>query len=370
MSMFDTDVFICGGGPAGLAAAIAVRQQGFEVVVADCFRPPIDKACGEGMMPDSVAALAKLGVTLPDAETGVFNGIRFVEDSGSVEARFPQGVGRGVRRILLHEILRSRAEDLGVRFRWETQVLGVSDGVVQAGKEEIRSRWVVGADGINSRIRMWAGLGAGKSLSRRIGMRQHYKIRPWGEFMEIHWSDVGQAYVTPVGADEICVVVVAKNRFSSVGEALYLFPELASRLAGVETGSAERGALTTGHVYDRVTKGRTALVGDASGSVDAIVGDGLALSFMQAEALGYALKQGDLRLYEEAHRRIRRVPTFMSQSMLLLDRFGGIRRRSMAAFQREPRLFERMLSVHVGETPLTVWGRGGALSLGLQLLTQ
>jgi flavin-dependent dehydrogenase len=368
--MFDTDVFVCGGGPAGLAAAIAVRQQGFEVVVADCFRPPIDKACGEGMMPDSLAALAKLGVTLPVAETGVFKGIRFVEDGKSVEAYFPQGVGRGVRRILLHELLRRRAEELGVGFRWETQVLGVRDGVVQAGMEEIRSRWVVGADGINSLIRAWSGLGAGKRLSRRIGMRQHYRIRPWGEFMEIHWSDAGQAYVTPVSGDEICVVVVAKRRFGSVGDVLYLFPELASRLAGVETGSAERGALTTGHVYERVADGRTALVGDASGSVDAIVGDGLALSFLQADALGYALKQGDLRLYEEAHRRIRRVPTFMSQSMLLLDRFGSVRRRLLGAFHRQPRLFERLLSVHVGATPLTFWGREGAVSLGLKLLTQ
>jgi len=57
-----TEVFVVGGGPAGLAAAIAARQRGFEVVVADSAQPPIDKACGEGLMPDGVAALARLGV--------------------------------------------------------------------------------------------------------------------------------------------------------------------------------------------------------------------------------------------------------------------------------------------------------------------
>lgn len=258
--MYDTDVFICGGGPAGLAAAIAARQQGFEVIVADCFKPPIDKACGEGMMPDSLAALANLGITLEGVETGVFRGIRFIENGKSVEAPFPQGVGLGIRRTLLHDLLHRRALALGVQFRWATQVLSVDKGLVQAGSEQIRSRWVVGADGIHSRIRKWSGLLAGRRLSRRIGMRQHYKVCPWGDSMEIHWSSVGQAYVTPVGKDEICVVVVTKNRLSSVDAVLYLFPELADRLRGVEHGSSERGALTTGHVYDRVTNGQTALV--------------------------------------------------------------------------------------------------------------
>jgi menaquinone-9 beta-reductase len=61
----STDVFVIGGGPAGLAAAIAVRQQGFRVVVADGAKPPIDKACGEALMPEAIAALEGLGVTLP-----------------------------------------------------------------------------------------------------------------------------------------------------------------------------------------------------------------------------------------------------------------------------------------------------------------
>lgn len=371
--MYETDVFICGGGPAGLAAAIAARQQGLAALVADCFKPPIDKACGEGMMPDSLAALARLGISLEGAETGVFRGIRFVEEDKSVEALFPQGIGHGIRRILLHNLLHQRAAALGVQFRWATQVLHVDQGVdqtvVETNSEQIRYRWIVGADGLNSRIRQWSGLQAGKRLSRRIGLRQHYRTRPWGDFMEVHWSSAGQAYVTPVSKGEICVVVVARNRFASVDAALHLFPELAAQLSGTEHGSSERGALTTGHIYDRVTSGHTALIGDASGSVDAIAGDGLALAFLQAEALGHALKQGDLSLYEDAHRQIRQIPTFMSRTMLLMDRFEPLRRKSLSTFHRNPWLFERVLSVHTGATPLTMWGRSGLLNLGLQLLT-
>jgi len=59
----ETDVFVIGGGPAGLAAAIAARRAGFDVVVADRSQPPIDKACGEGLMPDGLSALQRLGVS-------------------------------------------------------------------------------------------------------------------------------------------------------------------------------------------------------------------------------------------------------------------------------------------------------------------
>ncbi|RZU40260.1 NAD(P)/FAD-dependent oxidoreductase [Edaphobacter modestus] len=368
--MLKTDVFVCGGGPAGLAAAIAARRQGLDVMVADCFKPRIDKACGEGLMPDGLAALAALGVTPTEEETGTFHGIRFVEDGRSVEARFPEGVGRGIRRTVLHDLLHQNAMELGVKFRWSTQVLNVRDGVVRAGSEEIRTNWLVGADGIRSRVREWSGLGGGRRLSRRIGLRQHFKIRPWGEFMEIYWCNGGQAYMTPTGKDEVCVVVVASHRVRSVREALASFPELASRLKGAEPVSTERGALTEGHLYDRVTAGHTALIGDASGSVDAISGQGLALSFLQAEALGIALKSGDLRFYEAAHRRIRRVPLFMSRTMLLMDRFGPLRRWTQGAFEKNPRIFEQMLSVHVGATPLTTLGIGGILSVGIQTLMQ
>ena len=70
--MFNsTDVFIVGGGPAGLAAAIAARQRGLRVVVADGGHAPIDKACGEGLMPDALAELERLGIQLPFAASGL-----------------------------------------------------------------------------------------------------------------------------------------------------------------------------------------------------------------------------------------------------------------------------------------------------------
>ena len=83
----DTDLFVVGGGPAGLAAALAARKRGFQVVVADRARPPIDKACGEGLMPDGVAALREIGVELTAADGVPFRGIRFLD--GDLPGRGP-----------------------------------------------------------------------------------------------------------------------------------------------------------------------------------------------------------------------------------------------------------------------------------------
>src|SRR4051794_19331605 len=95
----QSDIFIVGGGPAGLATAILARQKGLSVTVADHALPVIDKACGEGLLPDTVAAAQLLGLTFGREDTVPFRGIRFmgVDENVSVEADFPGGRGLGMR---------------------------------------------------------------------------------------------------------------------------------------------------------------------------------------------------------------------------------------------------------------------------------
>ncbi|HEX3095459.1 MAG TPA: FAD-dependent monooxygenase [Candidatus Angelobacter sp.] len=366
--IFDTDVFVVGGGPAGLAAAIAARQNGLRVMVADRAQPPIDKACGEGLMPDSLEALGCLGVSLQGYETGSFHGIRFVGPECSAAATFPQGRGLGIRRVLLHDGFVQHAQDCGVEMLWGARVAAIRDQGVLVNGRKISCRWLVGADGQNSQVRDWAGLGAGSGSTQRIGLRQHFQIQPWSDYVEIYWGSHGQAYVTPVGRNEVCVALISRRKFKSFDESLSEFPVLAARLQGAPSTTRPRGAMSISRKLKQVCRGNVALIGEASGSVDAITGEGLAMAFRQALALGPALAAGDLSAYAAAHSQINSLPEFMSRSMLLMDRSRWLRSRSLRAFARQPGIFGRMLAIHVGELQLRNFGVAGVLNLGWQLL--
>jgi len=364
-----TDVFVVGGGPAGLVAAIAARRKGFTVTLADGAEPPIDKPCGEGLMPETQAALLELGITLSDNEGHEFRGIQFIQSGKRIAADFPEGKGLGLRRPFLHAMLVAKAERCGVRLLWKTPVAAITSKGVQLKSGLVPTRWIVGADGGGSRVRRWSGLEATAQRRQRFAMRRHYRVRPWSDYVEIHWGQSAQAYVTPIEKEEVCIVVLAeRSEDAEFTKVLQELPELRQRLCGAELASRERGAITAMHRLKRVISGNVALVGDASVGVDAITGEGLRLAFRQSLALAEAMERNDLPGYERAHRKLARRPMRMGKLMLLLGRNEGLRQRSFAALVSHPRLFEDLLTMHVGRaTNAQMLGTG--LQLGWQFLS-
>jgi menaquinone-9 beta-reductase len=348
------DVFVAGGGPAGLATAIAARRRGLSVSLADGAIPPIDKSCGEGLMPEGVQALHDLGVSIPPAQCYPFRGIRFVSGATKAEAEFPRGSAYGIRRTHLHRALLEHASACGVHMRWQTVVTGLDpEGVIVAG-ELVRARWVVGADGTGSRVRRWAKLD-GQMLSTphhrslRFGFRRRYRLAPWSDFMELHWGHRCQVYVTPISHQEICVAMISSHPNLRVDDALQEFPELCARLENAELTSSERGGITLTRKLRHVYRGRTALAGDASGGVDAITGEGLCLALRQAALLGDCLAAGNLARYQERHRALLRRPALIARMMLFLAQHSYLRQRTMQAFRSNPGAFAGILAMHVGE---------------------
>jgi flavin-dependent dehydrogenase len=346
--MLDTDILIVGGGPAGLIAAIAARRKGFRAIVADPTRPPNDKACGEGLMPAALVVAERLGIELPASAGFPLRGIRFVGPAGRVEADFPEGRGLAIRRTALHLLLANQAAQKGVELLWGGAASGFDGDAVAIGGRRIRSRWIVGADGGRSSVRRWAGLDKFRCEETRFGFRQHYAIEPWTPHVEIRWGDGCQFYITPVSPQEVGVALLSRDSHLRVQDALPRFPELQRRLAPAKATSRERGACSSARRLRRVTMGRVALIGDASGSVDAITGDGIALAFHQAEALAAAFEADNLNLYEAAHRRISLRPSYMGKLLLTLDSCPRLRARALRALSSRPALFADLLALHTG----------------------
>jgi len=338
----DVDMLVVGGGPAGLATAIRASQLGLSVVVLDPQSPPIDKACGEGLMPVGLRALEQLGVERPaGAEIA---GIRYRDGEApgvSAEARFPDGRALGVRRVELHRALWQRAEAMGIEWRRErVEHLELRSDGVRAGGQV--GRWLVGADGLHSRVRRELGVGRTDSDSRRFGIRRHFRMRPWTNHVEVWWGDRREAYVTPVGAEMVGVAFLYGGgaRFA---ELLAGFPELNRRIDGVEPATPVQGAGSFRHRTRVKRVGRCLLVGDAAGYVDAITGEGVSIGMRTGMLAAESVAAGKPERYEAAYWREVGSYFAATSALLRMTRRRELHRPLIRFLGANPTIFQRAL---------------------------
>ena len=334
------DLLIAGAGPAGLATALYAERAGLKATVVDPRAlggepvRPIDKACGEGLMPGAVRDLADLGVDPPGHP---LRGIGYLAAGHRAEASFKAGPGRGVRRTDLQSTLYQAVRRVGVPVvpLTVTSVSQDENSVTAAG---ITARYLVAADGLHSPISRTLGLDRPIRGDRhRWGLRRHFAVEPWTDFVEVHWSERSEAYLTPIGPALVGVAVLSSDR-GSFDEQLAAFPDLASRLTGSEAGSV-RGAGPLRRRTIRRAAGRVLLVGDAAGYVDALTGEGIAVSLACARSVVDCVMQGDPAGYERCWRRDTRRYRSITSALLWASHRSPLRRAIVPAAQRLPRVF-------------------------------
>ncbi len=316
-------------------------------------------------MPAGVLALERLGVRarLDPERLSPFVGIRYLqEDGATAEARFAHGTGLGVRRTALVSALEQTARESGAEI-WSSTVVDVQSVRVEtdvvklhAGSQEIEASVLVAADGLASPLRKHLGIDSPlpELGRRRFGLRRHYLRAAPSEFVEVHWSDGIEAYLTPVGPGRVGVAMLFETHDGSAHERpnfeamLERFPKVRERIEGATLDSELRGAGPLSRRVPHVIRGRAVLLGDSAGYVDAITGEGLTLAFASAQVLGELLPEATKRpevlcRYASAHRALFRRYALTAGSLLWLSRHPELRRRVVRLLSHFPGLFSGAL---------------------------
>lgn len=355
------DVAIAGGGPAGLALAIHAAKRGLSTLVLERRAAPLDKACGEGVMPAGVSELEALGVLplISPTDRSPFRGIRYVEEDGAAaEGRLPGGGGLGIRRTALTFALACRARSEGAVLREHAAVVSHRRTeramAVQTEAGPVEAQILVAADGLASPLRHAEGLDRPLPRTRRFGLRQHFRRAPWTDFVEVHLARGAEAYVTPVGPQRVGVAFLWED--GRIAQPIprnvcQRFPLLAERLTGAELESDARAAGPLAQSARTPVADRFVLLGDAAGYVDAITGEGVSLALLSAAALAAvlpdALARGatgnSLAAYARSFHRLFRRYAWTTRSVLAVARHLALRRQVIRFLGAHPKAFDRIL---------------------------
>jgi flavin-dependent dehydrogenase len=367
------DVVVVGAGPAGFAAGIVFARNSLQTLVIEKKGLPVDKACGEGVLPPGIPLLDGLGVSkyLSPGDHWRIAGIEYRSPGGFVaRGEFQSGVAWGVSRLALSEAFRSRAREINnLEIIAGSQVKTISRCagriLIESGEDIFSTRLLVGADGIHSMVRRWAGLDGPPPSIERWGIRQHFSIAPWSDFVEVHWKKGVEAYITPCGKDCVGITfLIDRGSFSAYPNGKQLFASLVDSFPSVKSKVARAKPLdpplAAGPLQRRVKStiaDGVLLIGDAAGYLDAITGDGISLALAQAAALEETVipilrKVGNqedgisapaLSKYAAVHKAIVARHSRKTNLVLLLVRFPSLVDPVIAALERYPRLFRRLI---------------------------
>lgn len=380
MTLDKQEVCIIGGGPTGLMAGILLSRRGILTTIVEKNEWPIDKVCGEGIMPLGVGLLRKYDLLkfIDPMWSRKFVGIKYIDKSGeSAEGYFKEEDGLVVRRIALSGGLYEAAKRESLltllpnhellSFQETPDKILVTTRELQTQETVLIGEfdYLVGADGLRSKVRALTNRDGELPVKQknRMGARVHYEIPPWDNKVQIWWEDGIECYVAPTS--ENCVEfnfgwdpdMVQPQKGSSrngvEGNFFEFFPLLKDKIRGAKRLSPFKSWGPLPHKATTPLDRRVVLIGDSSIFYDQITGEGLSLAFLQAELLSETLPtwhtpQGRAKFLDT----IKLVGTNyvrVTNFAMFFTRHPLCRKWMIRLLNRSPRLFTYLLHLNMGE---------------------
>ncbi|HEX2850042.1 MAG TPA: geranylgeranyl reductase family protein [Acidimicrobiales bacterium] len=337
------DVLVVGGGPSGAACAYWLAEAGHDVLFVEKKRYPRVKTCGDGLTPRSVKQLEDMGLAEKLAEHHRFGGLRSIAFGRTLEMRWPShpdfpDYGYVVTRHDLDQLVAERAVKAGATLWQESEAVApiVEGGLVRGAQvkrkgeggrvDEVRARYVVVADGANSRFGRALGTSRNRDYPLGMAIRGYYTSpRHDEDWIESH-LDIrdkagnvlpGYGWIFPVGDGRVNVGIGLLSTFNqwkavNTSHLMDAFVDYAPESWGLSPETS-CGPATGGRLPMALSVGPHAgptylVVGDAGGSINPFNGEGIAYAYetgrLAAEVVGRALATGDGRELQEFERRL------------------------------------------------------------------